>query len=234
MFNVLHYETLGSTNDEARRLAAQGAAHGTAVHADEQISGRGRLARTWYSPAGNLYLSVILRLDMPPARIPELSFVIALAVADTADTLLPRHVRSMLKWPNDVLIAGAKVAGILIEQAEGAIIPGVGLNILHAPPNAGYKTTSIVACGGLASVDGARDILLDRLGRRLAEWQQGGFRPIREAWLTRAHPIGASLRVGVAGQTLEGPFGGLDEDGALLLDLPGGRRRIVAGNVGIA
>ena len=91
MFHVLHYDTIGSTNDEVRRLAAEGAAHGTVVHADEQKSGRGRLARTWFSPPGNLYLSVLLRMDVPPARCAELSFVAAVAVADAVGQLLPKQ-----------------------------------------------------------------------------------------------------------------------------------------------
>jgi BirA family biotin operon repressor/biotin-[acetyl-CoA-carboxylase] ligase len=233
MFNILHYEKIGSTNDEARRLAAGGAPHGTVVHADEQTAGRGRLSRTWISPPGNLYMSVLVRLDLSAARLPELSFVAALAVADAVDALLPKHVRVMLKWPNDVLVWGAKIAGILLEQADDATVIGIGLDVLHAPAASGYKTTSIAASGGIASVDGARDILLDRLERHLASWQANGFAPIRAAWLARAHPIGAALRVTVQGETVEGAFSGLDDAGALLLDTKTGRQRIVAGDVAV-
>jgi BirA family biotin operon repressor/biotin-[acetyl-CoA-carboxylase] ligase len=233
MFNVLHYDQVGSTNDEARRLAAEGAAHGTAVHADEQTNGRGRLSRSWFSPPGNLYISLLLRLQAPVGRLPELSFLAALAVADTVDTLLPKHVRAMLKWPNDVLIAGAKIAGILLENADGATIVGIGLNILHTPSSSGYKTTSMASSGGLASVDGARDILLDRFGKWLTIWQEEGFEPLRAAWLARAHPVGAALRVMIDGQTVEGAFAGLDADGALLLDVAGQRQRVMAGDVGV-
>src|SRR5580658_4316630 len=88
MFHIQHHERIGSTNDEARRLAAAGAPHGTVVHADEQAAGRGRFGRTWFSPPGNLYLSVLLRLDLPPAGSSELSFVTALTVADAVDALL--------------------------------------------------------------------------------------------------------------------------------------------------
>jgi BirA family biotin operon repressor/biotin-[acetyl-CoA-carboxylase] ligase len=233
MFNVLHFEKIGSTNDEAHRLAGEGAAHGTVVHADEQTAGRGRLQRTWISPPGNLYMSVLLRLDTPAGRLPELSFVTALAVADAVDALLPKHVRVMLKWPNDVLVVGAKIAGILLEQADEATVIGIGLDVLHAPAASGYKTTSIAASGGIASVDGARDLVLNRLGRYLAVWQAEGFAPIREAWLARAHPIGAVLRVTVQGKTLEGAFSGLDDAGALLLDTKDGRQRIFAGDVAV-
>jgi BirA family biotin operon repressor/biotin-[acetyl-CoA-carboxylase] ligase len=233
MFNVLHYEKIGSTNDEAHHLAAAGAAHGTVVHADEQTAGRGRLSRTWVSPPGNLYMSVLLRLGLPSERLPELSFVSALAVADAVDALLPKHVRVMLKWPNDVLVWGAKIAGILLEQADEATVIGIGVDVLDAPAAVGYKTTSIATSGGIASVDGARDLLLARLERHLAVWQTEGFTPIRSAWLERAHPAGATLRVTVQGQTLEGAFSGLDDTGALLLDTKAGRQRIVAGDVAI-
>jgi BirA family biotin operon repressor/biotin-[acetyl-CoA-carboxylase] ligase len=230
-FTVWHHDQIGSTNDEARRLAHEGAPHGTVVHADEQTSGRGRMAHTWFSPPGNLYLSILLRTGQPASRTAELSFLAALAVADTAEALLPRQTRAILKWPNDVLVSGAKIAGILLEQVDDATIIGIGLNVLEAPSNAAYKTTTIVANGGIASVDGARDILLDRLGKHLATWRADGFAPIREQWLNRSYPVGAAIRVNSASQSVAGHFAGLDMDGALLLDTPQGRQRIVAGEV---
>jgi BirA family biotin operon repressor/biotin-[acetyl-CoA-carboxylase] ligase len=230
-FTVWHHDTIGSTNDEARRLAQEGAPHGTVVHADEQTSGRGRMAHTWFSPPGNLYLSILLRTGQPAARVAELSFVAALSVADTVEALLPRQTRAMLKWPNDVLINGAKIAGILLEQLDDATVLGIGVNVLEAPSNAAYKTTTIVANGGIASVDGARDILLDRLGRHLLTWRTDGFEPIRTQWLGRSYPVGAAIRATSAGQPVAGHFAGLDVDGALLLDTPDGRLRIVAGDV---
>jgi BirA family transcriptional regulator, biotin operon repressor / biotin---[acetyl-CoA-carboxylase] ligase len=233
-FTVFHHETIGSTNDEARRLAVEGAPHGTVVHADEQTAGRGRLAHTWFSPQGNLYISVLLRTGLPAARGSELSFVAALAVADAVEVLLPRQIRAMLKWPNDVLINGAKISGILVEQADDATIIGIGLNVLQAPSNSAYKTTTVVANGGIASVDGARDILLGRLSFHLGEWQSTGFGPIREQWLNRSYPIGAAIRANVGGQSIAGHFAGLDADGALLLDTPEGRRHIVAGEIVVA
>jgi BirA family biotin operon repressor/biotin-[acetyl-CoA-carboxylase] ligase len=108
---------------------------------------------------------------------------------------------------------------------------GIGLNVLEAPANAAYKTTTIVANGGIASVDGARDILLAGLGRHLALWRTDGFTPIREQWLARSYPIGAAIRANAEGQPVAGHFAGLDVDGALLLDTSQGRRRIVAGDV---
>jgi BirA family biotin operon repressor/biotin-[acetyl-CoA-carboxylase] ligase len=231
-FTVWHHDKIGSTNDEARRLAQEGAPHGTVVHADEQTSGRGRMAHTWFSPPGNLYVSILLRTGQPASRTAELSFVTALAVADAVDALLPRQTRATLKWPNDVLVSGAKIAGILLEQVDDdATVVGIGLNVLEAPANVAYKTTTIVANSGIASVDGARDILLERLGRHLAVWQADGFAAIREQWLERSYPIGTAIRTNSGGQPVAGHFAGLDVDGALLLDTPQGRQRIVAGEV---
>ena len=145
VFEVRTYESLGSTNDEARRLAQAGAAHGTVVAARQQTAGRGRVGRVWVSPPGNLYLSVLLRLDRPPARLAELSFVAALAVADMVDAFLPPGIRAALKWPNDVLVRGAKISGILVEQTEAATLLGIGVNVAHCPVDTPYPATSL-AC----------------------------------------------------------------------------------------
>ena len=107
----------------------------------------------------------------------------------------------------------------------------IGLNVLEAPSNLAYKATTIVANGGIASVDGARDILLPRLAAHLVDWQAEGFAAIRERWLNRAYPIGAAIQAKAGGQSIAGHFAGLDMDGALLLDTPQGRQRIVAGEI---
>jgi BirA family biotin operon repressor/biotin-[acetyl-CoA-carboxylase] ligase len=159
-----------------------------------------------------------------------LSFVAALAVAETASHFAPSAVIS-LKWPNDVLVNEGKIAGILIEQVDEAQIIGIGVNILEAPRNAPYRTATLVGAGGIATVDGARDILLESLEKHLVSWSEGGFDEIRAAWLARAHPIGAPLRASLGGRTEEGLFAGLDEDGAMLLDTPDGRKRIVSADV---
>ena len=197
-------------------------AHGTVVHADEQTAGRGRLSRRWLSPPGNLYLSMVLRPDVPVARTVEIGFLAALAVADAVDALLPRQVRATLKWPNDVLVNDGKIAGILVEQAGDALIVGIGLDVLQAPSGVSYKVSTIVGSGGLATVDGARERLLAAVANWFDIWQQDGFAPIRIAWLARAHPIGSTLSVRLGERFVTGTFAGIDDDGALLLETPEG------------
>ena len=231
-FDVRHYDSIGSTNDEAMRLAREGAAHGTVVHADEQTAGRGRLSRRWLSPPGNLYVSIMLRLGLLAARTVELSFVAALAVADAVETMLPQQVRATLKWPNDVLVRDGKISGILVEQADDALVIGIGVNVLQAPSGVTHKVSTIVGCGGLATVDGARSELLAALGNWFDTWQQEGFAAIRAAWLARAHPPGTLLRVTIGDRSIEGRFATLAPDGTLIIDTDEGRRSYTAGDVG--
>jgi BirA family biotin operon repressor/biotin-[acetyl-CoA-carboxylase] ligase len=174
---------------------------------------------------------VLLRPDVSEARYAEIGFVAALAVADAVDALLPRTIRASLKWPNDVLVQNGKIAGILLEKTETAIIIGIGLNVLHAPEQAAYPVATLVGCGGLATVDGTRDHLLTALAHWLDVWEQDGFPPVRAAWLVRAHPPGSPLGVRVGDNYITGQFVGIDSDGALLLDTAEGRGRVVAGDV---
>lgn len=226
--------TVGSTSDEARRLAAEGAPPGLVVTAAEQTAGRGRQGRGWASPVGNLYASVLLAPAVPPARLPELGFVAAVAVATTLAGFLPDGAIS-LKWPNDVLARGAKISGLLVEQAEEMAILGMGINLAVAPADTPYPATTLAAEGAVVTPDAALERLLEALGAALTRWEQAGFAPIRAAWLARAHPIGTPLRVRLGGPAaagvLDGRFAGLDADGALLLATEAGQRRIAAGDV---
>ena len=231
-FDVRHYDSIGSTNDEALRLARGGAPHGTVVCAREQMAGRGRQARRWHSPPGNLYVSVVLRLDLPPARAAELSFVTALAVADAVDAFLPDGTRAALKWPNDVLVAGAKMSGILLEHVGTIMVIGIGMNVQHAPSDTPYPATSLMASGSPAATpETVLPVLLDAFARRLADWQAAGFAGTRAAWLERAHPCGSPIKVTIGDRSISGRFADLASDGALIVDTPEGQQRIVAGDV---
>lgn len=236
LFSIHRYERLASTNDTARALASDGAPHGTVVWALSQSAGRGRQGRSWVSPPGNLYVSVILRPRVPVPRLTGVGFLAALSVADALDGVLPSR-RAELKWPNDVLLEGRKVAGILPEAliaagAPPAVILGIGINLREAPADTPYPATSLAA-NGAADVTPERmlDALLPALARWLARWESEGFEPARQAWMGRAHGLGRRGTVRTGDGWLEGRLIGLDEDGALLVEAAAGPRRVTAGEV---
>jgi BirA family transcriptional regulator, biotin operon repressor / biotin---[acetyl-CoA-carboxylase] ligase len=222
--------SVGSTNDEAARLADAGAPEGTVVWSRKQTGGRGRRGRHWASPVGNLYSSTILRPDCAAPRAAELGFVAALAVAD----IVPADRQVRLKWPNDVLVDGGKIAGILLESAVGRagqvdhVVAGIGLNVGFAPqlPEMRYPGSAL---GG--SVEAALEGLTAALAARLAQWRRDGFETVRAAWLAQAGPIGAEVDVRLGDELVRGRFAGLDRQGALLLDTAAGPRKIVSGEL---
>lgn len=229
-WTLVAFDSVGSTNDEAARLAEDGAREGTVVWAREQLGGRGRRGRTWASPKGNLYSSTILRPECAAPRATELGFVAALAVGD----IVPGDRTVRLKWPNDVLVDGGKVAGILLESAiaqDGRVehvVAGIGINIAFAPqlPEMRYPGAAL---GG--TVEAALEGFTQALATRLTEWRHDGFKAIRSAWLAKAGPLGADVDVRLGEELVHGRFAGLDPDGALLLDTSGGRRKIVSGEL---
>jgi len=229
-WRLVALDSVGSTNDEAARLAETGATEGTIVWAREQTGGRGRRGRHWASPVGNLYSSTILRPDCPAARATELGFVAALAVAD----VVPAGRETRVKWPNDVMVDGGKVAGILLESSIGQgglveyVVAGIGVNVAFAPqlPEMRYPGASL---GG--SVETALEKLAQALAVRLAEWRYHGFETVRAEWLAKAGPLGADVDVRLGDELVRGRFAGLDGEGALLLDTAAGPRRIVSGEL---
>jgi BirA family biotin operon repressor/biotin-[acetyl-CoA-carboxylase] ligase len=229
-WTLVTLDSVGSTNDEAARLAEAGAPEGTFVWAKEQTGGRGRRGRRWASPMGNLYCSTILRPDCSAPRAAELGFVAALAVAD-----MVRGGRAVwVKWPNDVLVDGGKVAGILPESSIGQdghvehVVLGIGLNVGFAPnlPEMRYPGATL---GG--TVEAAVEGLTAGLARWLSEWRWHGFETIRAGWLERAGPLGAEVDVKLGEELVRGAFAGMDREGALLLETPAGPRRIVSGEL---
>ncbi len=229
-WTLVALDSVGSTNDEAARLADAGAPEGTVVWSRQQTGGRGRRGRQWASPPGNLYSSTILRPDCAAPRAAELGFVAALAVADIVPPGRPLRV----KWPNDVLVDGGKVAGILLESAIGQtgqvqhVVAGIGVNVGFAPqlPEMRYRGAAL---GG--SVEAALEKLTAALAARLAEWRRDGFATVRAAWLAKAGPLGAEVDVKLGEQLVHGRFAGLDREGALLLETAAGPRKIVSGEL---
>jgi BirA family biotin operon repressor/biotin-[acetyl-CoA-carboxylase] ligase len=236
-FRLVAYETIGSTNDEAKRLARDGEPEGLVICAERQTAGRGRRGRAWFSPLGNLYASMLLRPRCRAAEAVQLGFVAALSVADAAAELAPT-IGVRCKWPNDVLANGKKIAGILLEteMASGEmpdfIVLGIGANLASSPVDTPYPATSLTEEGAAGITP---QLMVTAFTRRFAEWstvwREQGFAPIRAAWLSRAAGLGETIQVRLERATLDGRFLDLDGDGALLLGTPSGERRIAAGEV---
>jgi BirA family biotin operon repressor/biotin-[acetyl-CoA-carboxylase] ligase len=238
-FRLIAHDALDSTNAEALRHALQ---HGEAspiwITARQQTAGRGRRGNTWTSPAGNLYATLLLKDPASPRHAPELSFVAALAVHDAILDRAPELRGSLtLKWPNDVLCGGAKLAGILIESQKLdtglALAVGIGVNCLHHPSQTFYPATDLAACGVQVSAGDLLSVLSAAMMRRLDCWRGGGaFSAIRADWLDRASGLGEEMQARLPERTLVGRFEALDENGGLLLRLADGSiETIVAGDV---
>jgi BirA family biotin operon repressor/biotin-[acetyl-CoA-carboxylase] ligase len=237
-YRLVRYDTVGSTNDEAKRLARQGAEEGTLVWALKQTAGRGRRGHSWVSPSGNLYASLILRPGCPVDRAAQLGFVAALAVGDALGAISSGLQGLSYKWPNDVLIEGGKIAGILLESELGEgeipefVVLGVGINLVSSPQGTEYPATSIAeqGLGSLSPVDA-----LAEFSRYFHDWERRwrgeGFPPVRTAWLARAMSLGQPIRVQLQRATLYGRFLDIDQQGALLLESAGELRHISAGEV---
>jgi BirA family biotin operon repressor/biotin-[acetyl-CoA-carboxylase] ligase len=228
------YDTIDSTNAEALRLLRQGEPGPLWITAETQSAGRGRRGRRWISVPGNLHASLLLTDPGPVAQWPQMSFVGALAVHDAVVDLAPQ-IRPMLalKWPNDLLLSGAKFAGILIEgegkEEEGAVAIGIGINCAVHPAGAAFPATDLAASGASISAATLFAALSVKMLGRLAQWNRGnGFATIRADWLARAAGLGETIRVALPDQELSGRFEGLDDAGGLILIAPDGGKVVVA------
>lgn len=224
----------GSTNADLLKLARDGVAEDDVwLRAERQTDGRGRQGRAWCSPGGNLYAStsVGLRPGDPPA--PTLALLAAVALDEAVRAVLPTYEALQLKWPNDLLIGGAKLSGILLERVGERVVIGVGVNVTHHPALAERATTSLHAAGAAIDAAGLLERLAPIFSSWVERWRDRGVAPIAAHWSTRAHPEGTELSVRLPdGSTLAGSFEGLDANGALRLRLAGGGTRVIhAGDV---
>ncbi len=244
-WSIATEQSATSTSDLAKRAAANGAPSGQAFLAIEQTAGRGRHGRHWDSQKGGMYLSVLLRPSAPVDQWFALSFAASLAVLEAVRSQLATHLSSAempptgLKWPNDVIVAGGKISGILLEVEGKALIVGSGVNI--AP--VGQVGSQNIAPIALADIwpDGVRDLpqpydfataYLDRLAFWYDRFCQSGFGPIRDTWLENALFLGQQVAVQCDERVLSGVFHDLDMDGTmLLLDDSGQTRHITTGDV---
>lgn len=233
----------GSTNDEAGRLARAGARHGTVVTSRTQSQGRGRAGRTWTSPAGNLYVSLVLRPALQLRDVPAMTLAIGVAVCETVRAF---GVDAALKWPNDVLVGARKLAGILLEsQSRGerldVVIAGIGIN-LETPPEP--QSAPLACClsqerGAPVDREAFLAVLLANIECWIDRYVACGLTKVLPVWQslmdrsTRARTrLGSSDAEGTVERTIEGTIEGLDDSGALLLrDDAGALHRVTAGDV---
>ena len=246
-WRLMAFETLDSTNSALKRLVEQGAelSEGVLMWANTQTAGRGRAGRAWESPPGNVYVSYLIAGPARKADAPQIGFLAARAVADTI-LELPRHnaapPKVTCKWPNDVLVEGEKVCGILPEMITGPasesqsqrewIVLGIGINLTTVElANPNYPVTALANHHIDTTAAHVLTVLSRFLAAGLTLWREKGFEPIREAWLESGPVPGSPISVNTGKAPMSGTFAGLDADGALLLDTSGGRSRILAGDV---
>jgi len=240
---LYYFTETGSTNDEAFSLGLAGAPQGTVVIADSQTKGKGRMQRLWHSPKNsNIYTSVILRPPVQPSKASQIPIAAGVAVAEVLETYCPDKVR--LKWPNDVLIDGKKVCGILAQMKTYAnavdfVVLGIGINVNLSreqfPRDIQEIATSL-------AVETGREIsrleliisLYENLEKCYKKLLQKGFGPIKEKWLELAPMIGRTVQVTFKDETLEGKATGLDDDGSLILLTEGAKEiKVSAGDATI-
>lgn len=226
-YHLLTYDTLDSTSAEAKRLAGGGASHGAVIWAKRQTNGRGRMGRDWVSAEGNLFTTFLLSPNVPLADCAQLSFVAAVAVAETLEGIVPDASAVRCKWPNDVLVNGKKIAGILLESFTTReliserqwIAVGVGINVDNHPEHVLFPATCLRDAG--VELISAKIVLSRFIHNFIAcydKWEASGFGVIRKAWHDRAYQIGQPIEVIVGEERTSGTFSGIDDAGQLLLN----------------
>lgn len=230
LFTFFRYQRIPSTNDIALAMAKDGASEGTVVTAETQSAGRGRPGRDWVSPPGTgLYLSVVLRPKAPMKDFWQMAFVMAVSVADAIREAA--RLNPELKWPNDVLINGRKVCGILIETLKGdekqspAVIAGIGINVnnMDFPLEIAHKATSIAKeFGGSVEVGSIESHLLESISKWYTLYNEEGFASIISHWRELDCTIGRRISINTSDGLLEGTALGIEDDGSLLIECPDG------------
>jgi BirA family transcriptional regulator, biotin operon repressor / biotin---[acetyl-CoA-carboxylase] ligase len=238
-FTIHRYESVVSTNDIALRLANKGAPEGTVVVSREQSAGRGRQGRGWSSPAdAGLYLSLVLRPNHPPDELWHSAFMAAVSAAEAIEHA--SGLSAAIKWPNDILIGGRKVCGILIEtrnatDGAGYVVAGIGVNVntrCFPPELVGCATSIALELGKDVPVLNMEEALLQALDRRYEDYLQQGFPQLLEAWKRLDCTVGRTVVVHAGGSTIQGTAAAVDSSGDLMVQVADGRLiRVVAGEV---
>jgi BirA family biotin operon repressor/biotin-[acetyl-CoA-carboxylase] ligase len=230
------YDALASTSDDCIRRAKSGEAEGLAILALRQTAGRGSRGRQWEAPPGNLNLSVLIRPKLPMAQFSVFPLLAGIAVADAVSAFLPADTAPVLKWPNDILLGGAKLAGVMIDAAPdndvfGWLVIGIGINLVAAPQLADRRTTTLERHGGQADPLQAAQMVLDFLGHWIDVLDHSGVSPIIDAWQQRGHAIGTQLRLTGVHAEVTGRFAGLSPSGELLLNVGNRIERFQTGEI---
>jgi BirA family transcriptional regulator, biotin operon repressor / biotin---[acetyl-CoA-carboxylase] ligase len=235
-YRLVELAEIDSTNTECLRAARRGEDGGLWIVARRQSAGRGSRGRSWTSAEGNLFCSLLLDDPAPPPLLSQLTFVASLAARDAIVELADCQAIEIalgLKWPNDLLIAGRKVGGILLESHDIAgrriVIVGVGVNCVHYPVETRWPATCLAEAGVLTTAP----LLLEKMAawfqHWLAIWDRGrNFARIREAWLCSAVGVGKRIAVRMPSEQLTGVFQSLDDDGRLLLGGDDGLQRSIS------
>lgn len=229
-WKYFEFKEVGSTNDKIREYC-QTEGQCVVVRADIQTAGRGRWGRSWQSAAGNLFFSAAFEFDIKEAG--KLAFICSLSLLQALKKIAP-SADILLKWPNDVLLNGAKVSGILLEKGEGNyIIAGIGVNVAVAPKveNAVYKITSLADAAIKTTAPELMLLFMESFSQNLSLLQTKGFAVLRTEWLKYAKNLGKEIIVRQNGKEWKGVFAGIDEDAVLLMQTPAGVRKILAGDV---
>ncbi len=228
----------GSTNAElvARLTRGELLREGDWLVADRQSAGRGRQGREWFDGAGNFMGSTVVHAAFGDPPFASLALVAGLSLIEAVSPRIPPPSRAMLKWPNDLMIGGAKLAGVLLERVGDAVVIGIGVNLASAPQLADRETIALSALGPSPDRDHFAQELARSFAADLVRWRNFGLAPVMARWQVAAYPAGTLLAVGEPGELpLSGTFAGLSDDGALLLRLADGTTRVInAGEVRLA
>ncbi len=233
-YHLLSFDSLDSTNEEAKRLARSGGGHGAVIWAKKQSEGKGRLGRSWLSSEGNLFVSVLLQPDKEMADLAQLSFVAAIAVIDAIAPMLPDKNSLKTKWPNDILLANRKLGGILLESFRTEtsdkpwVVVGVGINVDNYPPRTEFPATCLKEAGvELVSAKIILSRFIHHFIERYNQWNNKSFAPIRKDWLNHAWNLNKKITARLPDSEMEGVFEGINTSGSLTLKLASGKKQII-------
>ena len=232
-FSIYHYGEITSTADAVKDDFFKATNDNFVVVADNQTVGRGRGAKSWNSHTGNLFANIVIPISGDISKYSQMSFVMGLVISDIVSNLTDNK-QVQVKWPNDVLVGGAKICGILLEIVNNKLSIGVGFNVKSAPVIPDYETCSLADLG--ENIDKLEILkqLIERFNQWLDTWEVQGFDVILSMWKNRAKGIGSPIKVNLADKTISGTFVDVDNNGAIILETPSGTQIINSGEVVLA